>query len=519
MNPRRTISGKLRSTIDQALVVSAALSAAGAAPLAAQSRATPEELARAVDSVAARVISSGLSPALGVAIVMDGKTVFSRAYGWADASARIPASDRTLWYVASTSKSFTGFGAALLAQQGVIDLNAPITTYLPAVRWPEGVDASQLTLAHFLSHTHHLNDDVLVTAAAYTGAVPERQWSELIQYATPARNDDLVYSNFGYNIAAMVVDRVRPEGWRRFLESAVYRPAGLRETYARVSGLDARRIARPHDVNAAGQLVTLKFEKTDATMNSAGGHLATLNDLARWVTVQMDSGRIDGRQVFPREAVVLSHRLIARQTREASKRFGPFEREGWAAGWDIGSYMGERMVSRFGSYSSTRSHLSMLPARRVGVVAQVNGPAASRATDVIAALVYDLEAGRPNARAVATQRLDELTARLPKLREDVAASAAVRRERQHPLERPLRNFAGSYFNKMYGTLVFYERNGALRFRWGVLDGPTEVYDARDDKLRIEVAGDGRVAAFDFDRGEAAAQSVELGPIRFVRMSR
>jgi CubicO group peptidase (beta-lactamase class C family) len=293
----------------------------------------------------------------------------------------------------------------------------------------------------------------------------------------------------------------------------------MRETYTRVSGLDARRIAKPHNITASGQYQTLKFEKTDATMNSAGGHLATLNDLARWVIVQMDSGRIDGRQVFPREAVALSHRLIARQTRDQAKRFAFFDREGWAAGWDIGSYMGERMVSRFGSYSSTRSHLSMLPGRRVGVVAQANGPIASSATDIVAAFVYDLEAGRPNARDIAAQRLTQLAGRLPEARRSIAQHDSVRRERQKPLERPLRNFVGSYYNRQFGRLEFYQANGALRYRWGVLEGPAEVYDARRNQLRIEVVGDGKPAAFDFDRGQAAAQSVTLGDIRFVRMRR
>ena len=58
-------------------------------------RATADEIARSVDSLAARVVSSGVSPALGVAIVMDGKTIFSKAYGFADATNRIAANDET----------------------------------------------------------------------------------------------------------------------------------------------------------------------------------------------------------------------------------------------------------------------------------------------------------------------------------------------------------------------------------------------------------------------------------------
>src|SRR5574338_528092 len=300
-------------------VMSIAATVASMTSLTAQEpRPSPDAIARAVDSLATRIVASGLTPALGVALVMDGRTILAKGYGWADATARIPANDRTLWYLASTSKSFTGFGVSLLAHQGAIDLSAPITTVLPGVQWPAGVDATRLTLVQFLSHTHHITDNAVVQSAAFTGAIPESRWPTLIRYATPSGNDDLVYSNFGYNVAAMVIDRVRPEGWRRYLDSAVYAPAGMRETFTRVSGLDPGRIAKPHALNAAGGFRTLEFEKRDATMNSAGGHLATLHDMARWTIVQMDGGAIDGRQVFPREAVALSHRLIARHTVEAS---------------------------------------------------------------------------------------------------------------------------------------------------------------------------------------------------------
>ena len=478
-------------------------------------RPAPEVIAAAVDSLASRIVSAGLTPALGVAVVMDGRTILAKGYGVADATAGIPATDTTLWYLASTTKSFTGFAISVLADQRVLDLDAPIAALLPGVRWPDGADPARLTLANFLSHTHYLNDNAVVQSAAFTGAIPEARWPSLIRYATRNPADDLVYSNFGYNVAAMVIDRLRPEGWRRYIDSAVFRPAGMHETYARLSGLDPRRIAKPHALNPAGGFRTLRFEKTDATMNSAGGHVATLRDLARWTIVQMDGGTIDGRQVFPRTAVERSHRLIARHTVEASRRFGPFEREGWAAGWDIGTYAGEPMVSRFGGYSSIRSHLSMLPRRRVGVVAQVNGPGASGVTDILAALAYDLEAGRPNARATAEQRVDDLVSRLPAARERQAASDSVRRSRQRPLRRPIGDFAGSYSNDAFGTVSFVVAKGGLTYRWGVLEGPVEVLDAERDQLRIEVAGSGTPVAFRFE-GPGAARSIDIAGSTFTR---
>jgi CubicO group peptidase (beta-lactamase class C family) len=478
-------------------------------------RATPSTIARIVDSVSARAVADGLAPAFGVAVTMDGKTIYSKSFGMADATAGLRADDRTLWYVASTSKSFTGFGVALLADRGALRFDAPIQTLLPTARWTPEIHAESLTLANFLSHTHHINDDAVVTTAAFTGAIPESRWPDLIALDSREKTDDLIYSNFGYNVAAMVIDRLRPEGWRKFLEQNVFLPAGMRETYSRVSGLE-KRIAKPHRFTASGAYATEPFFKTDRTMNSAGGQIATLYDLARWTLVQMDTGVVDGRRVFPKSAIVLSQTLIAKQTRDQAKRFAYFDREGWAAGWDIGTYQGERMVSRFGSYGATRSHLSFLPARRTGVVAMSSG-GPSILTDIIAALVYDLEAGRPEALQRAAGRLDTLRMQRAGGMTGVARQDSIRASRQlQQLRHPLLDFAGTYEAEGYGRVVFSVLNGRLQYRWGDLYGPVEIYDASKGQMRIEIVGSGTVVPFTFpDKGPATA--IELQGKKFTRV--
>jgi CubicO group peptidase (beta-lactamase class C family) len=486
-------------------------------PAYAQRRAADARtIARLVDSLVSRAMADRLAPALGVAITMDGRTIYSRALGMADLTAGIPANDRTLWYLASTSKSFTGFAIALLADRGVLRLDAPIMSLLPGVAWNPEVHADSLTLANFLSHTHHINDNAVVMTAAFTGEIPENKWPSLIALAGREPTNDLIYSNFGYNVAAMVIDRLRPEGWRAFLERNVFGPAGMRETYGRVSGIDPRRIAKPHGIDANGRYYTEPFFKTDGTMNSAGGQVATLHDLARWTIVQMDSGRIDGKQVFPANAVALSHRLIAKQTREQAKRFAYFDREGWGAGWDVGSYNGEPMVSRFGSYGNTRSHLSFLPNRRIGaVVMSTGGP--SVLTDVIAAYAYDLEAGRTYAADSANARLSALKQRLAGAGRARATQDSIRAARQsQPLRHLLASFAGTYEAAGYGRIVFAKHAGKLDYRWGALYGPVEVFDAAKDQLRIEIAGSGNVVSFSFPP-TGPAISLSLQGVTFTRV--
>lgn len=493
------------------------LAATTVSPATAQSGRVPDaEISRAVDSLASRAVSSGLAPALGVAVVRDGRTIFVKGYGDADRTRGIPVQANTLWYIASTSKSFTGFAASLLAHEGVLDLDAPIAKVVPKARWHADVRSEQLTLKHFLSHTHHLDDGAIVTSAAFTGAMPEAQWPALLRFSAPTGNTDQVYSNLGYNVAAMAIDAVQPEGWRRFMEQRMFTPLGMRNTFVRVSGLARDRIAMPHDFLADGSQPTMPFLKTDATMNSAGGHLATLTDLARWVTVQLDSGVLDGQRIFPKEAVVRSQTQIAPQTRQQAKRFGPFDRAGWSAGWDIGAYEGERMVSRFGSYSTTRSHLSMLPGRRIGVVAMTTGRVASAATDVVAALAYDLDAGRPDARARGAARLDTLIAQLTSARRQVARSDSVRASRQRPMDRPLTDFAGAYEHDGLGRITFVVRNARLHWTWGVLSGVAEVFDAAKRSMRIELSASGYVLEFDFPE-QGVARALTADGARFGRV--
>lgn len=477
-------------------------------------RPAASAIARAVDSVTARAVADGIAPAIGVAITMDGRIVYSKSHGLADVTKGIPADERTLWYIASTSKAFTGFGVSLLAQKGALRFDAPITTWLPANLWNPDVKVDSLTLAHFLSHTHRINDNAVVQSAAFTGEIPEASWPNLIVLAGRMNATDLVYSNFGYNVAAMVIDKLRPEGWRKFLEQNVFVPAGMRDTYSRISRVDSKRIAMPHRYTAEGRYITEPFFKTDATMNSAGGHIATLNDLARWTIVQMDSGVIDGKRVYPAEAIQISHRLIAKQTRDQAKRFAFFDREGWGAGWDIGTYEGERMVSRFGSYHSTRSHVSLLPGRRIGVVSMSSaGP--SVVTDIIAAFVYDLEAGRPEARTRVEERMADLRRRVADGKRSVAAQDSVRASRQRALSRQLEDFAGTYERPSFGKISFALRDGRLAYRWGALYGPVEVFDASKNQLRIEMAGSGIVVSFKFPEAGPATE-IDVQGLTFKR---
>ncbi|GAB1343084.1 serine hydrolase domain-containing protein [Gemmatimonas sp.] len=487
------------------------------APLTAQTASRPSDtqLAASVDSLVQDAMRHGLAPGFGLALVHDGRVLLQRAYGYANVSRGVRATTDTRWYVASTSKSFTGFAMTLLAHEGALPFDTPMRDALPGVNWAPGVHPESLTVAHMLSHTHALDDRVVVISSAFTGAVPEPQWPSLLQQVRLGRRGALIYSNFGYNVAGMILDRRSTGGWRRVLDSAVFAPAGMRHTTAALSTVPANRLALPHDYAAAG-FRAQPFDKRDATMHAAGGHVATLSDLARWVIVHTDSGRLNGTQLFPASAVRRAQQLLATHTENIGRRFGSFDREGWGAGWDIGSYEGTPMVSRFGGYASMRSHLSFLPSRRMGVVAMSNGGFGPSLTDIVATFAYDLDAGRPDATSRAKRRVDSLLARLPDARRAaLQADSATRAQERTGPGVPTAMLVGRYESPDMGTLEFTPARAGtnssvpLRYSWGVLRGALRTLDSATGRYRLAGGGTDFPVQFEWDGTPGAAPAVAV----------
>jgi hypothetical protein len=172
------------------------------------------------------------------------------------------------------------------------------------------------------------------------------------------------------------------------------------------------------------------------------------------------------------------------------------------------------MVSRFGGYSTYRSHVSFLPRRRIGVVAQVIGGAAP-AADLIAGFAYDLEAGKPGARAVAQERMQALVNRIGALMQQTAANDSARTASQRPMDRPLSDFAGTYRSEPMGTIRFELKGDHLEYRWGAVYGPADILDVAKYILRIEVAGAAQTVQFQFS-GPGPAVAIQTGGRRFER---
>lgn len=466
------------------------LISAGAASLAAcASRPPRSELALApeIDAAVARAMSAlAVAPGLAVA-VYSREGVYARGFGVTNAETGERAGADTAFYIASSTKPLTALALATLAHRGELDLDQTLTAYAPDANVPEAVRPAEVKLRDLLTHTHGIENDAIVHRSAFSGQHdPQTLWRLLASCNANADHPLGIfeYTNVGYNIATVLTDRRIGVRWQDLLAREVFGPAGMTRSTAIISQAQSAgwSIAKPHRSALPGGARRLYLEKTDQTMQSAGGVIMSANDAARWLELMIEDGRIGGRRVIP-AAVVQSTRAPLAQVGEA---FEDYRRETYGLGWYAGPHRGERMFQHFGGFAGFRAHVSYIPERGVGVAAFVNdSSAAFQLPDAIANYVYDRTAARDDAGA----RLDAAIEAMVRERDEgiqrFEADRANRAARQWTLTRPRAAYAGAYENDRFGRIEVSAEGETLTVRNGVLRSVAEPF-TRPDSIRVEL---------------------------------
>jgi CubicO group peptidase (beta-lactamase class C family) len=460
------------------------LAAAACASYHEQGRA-----ARDIDRFAATVLREVPDlPAVGVAVVMNGRTVYLR-----DA--------QTAYYIGSTTKAYTGLACAILAQRGLIDLDAPVSRYLPETKLA-------VPLRAFLTHTSGVQNGGIVYRTAYTGEHTQAQLVSLLDQSTPIK-PGFRYDNLGYVVASLVIERVTGKPWQKALDELVFEPLGMTHTTAYMSEAKRWPMAKPFYRDRSGAVVPLAFEKNDQTMHAAGGIVTTPADLARWLQANLTRSN----RAIPAAAFELAQKNAVPTTLDR----GDFKGTGYAFGWWHGDFHGEHAMFHGGGYEGWHSWYALLPEKQIGAAVLTNVNATpDDAADLIVSYAFDRLLGKPDLEAEYAKRLTAVKERVAKMRQALIDEVAQRALRPWSLPHPNEAYAGRYDNPMYGTLVIEERGGKLYASIGQLSSLIEAY-TKPETARVELTpGSGEALVFKWGSGDKP-DAVVWGGDTFVRV--
>ncbi len=233
---------------------------------------------RLVDSLFADYAAPG-SPGASLIVIRDGRVVLRRAFGLANLDPRTAATPRSDYRLASVTKQFTATAVMLLVQDRRLALDDSVSRYLEMPPYARGVTIRQL-----LNHTSGLPDYEDFVPDTQTYQVKDRDVLQLIGRADSLyfpSNTAFRYSNTGYALLALVVERVSGRPFARFLRDRVFRPLGMTETVAFEEGISTV----PHRAYGWSRDST-GWVRTDQSNTSAvlgdGGIYTSVDELVKW---------------------------------------------------------------------------------------------------------------------------------------------------------------------------------------------------------------------------------------------
>jgi CubicO group peptidase (beta-lactamase class C family) len=425
-----------------------------------------------------------------------------KGYGFADIERKRPVTENTAFYIASTTKAFTALTLALMAEKKQVDLDAPISRYLRDAKWAQGVNPDSITLRQLLSHTHGIaGTSPVVWRTAFTGVHTNALLKELLQHHPAANSRAYRYTNLGYNIAGIIIDEVTRGKWQDALAVTVMNPLGMKNTSAYVSRFDSAQLAMPYVMDPTGPR-RVHYAKGDANMQAAGGLVSTAADLAKWLEVQLNQGKLDGKQVFPQRVIAETQRIHAAN----DERRGETHFVGYTLGWNVAVVRGDTVLQHGGGFSTFRTLMAFSPARKIGVAVMVSeGNMGSGAIEFLTGYVLDRASEHAGWREKYDQMLAQLPDRLQQARAGIAADRQRRAARPQTLPQPLEAYTGTFEDPLGGTMRWTARDGRLWAEIGLLKSIAEVFDAANNRLRAELEpGTGEVFSFTFQDGKAVS---------------
>jgi CubicO group peptidase (beta-lactamase class C family) len=459
-------------------------------------------------------------PSVGIVVVKDDKPIFIRAYGLANKENGTKADANTLYYIASATKSYMALAAALLDREGKIKLSDPVTKYAPGVKFKNAIP-DKVTVKDLLTHTSALKNEAIVWRTAFTGEVDDKDLVRVLAEGTTFDEQNYgkyAYTNLGYNIYAVLLKLSLGKNWQDVLQEKVFGPLGMKQTTAYVSKARAAKLVVADSYLFSPNTATVSrspLEKQDKNMQSAGGIVTSLTDLGRWLSVNMNDGKIDGKQVIPVEVMQGVHTGYVDTVREG----GPFTGSGrYGLGWQIGKYRNENVIYHHGGFPGWNSHVSYMPDKKIGVAVVVNeGTAGGRIGHLLATYAYDSWLGTDTPENYAKQ-LQSIVEQYGKMKQQMVDAFRSRGSRTSQLSRPLSDYTGRYTNDMLGNIDVGVEQDALAVRMGYIHVVSTPYTEKDT-IRVEMTPlQGEVIKFEAG-SDGKIDSLTYSGMKFAKVNR
>ncbi|HTE12223.1 MAG TPA: serine hydrolase, partial [Chitinophagaceae bacterium] len=423
----------------------------------------PSFVKDSLDNYTSRALKEWQVPGAAVCIIKDGKVVLMKGYGVKEINGTDKVDENTLFMIGSNSKAFTATALAMLdaGQAGKFSLDDKVTKWIPEFALDNKAAGEQAIIRDLLCHRIGFQtfqgDFTYWTSNLTRKEVIEKMRHIKAMY--PFRTT-WGYTNAAFLTAGEIIPKVTGMQWEDYLKEKIFIPLGMNNTLALSKDYpSAPNKCQPHTIDN-GKLIKIPICAID-NLAAAGSISSSVNDMSKWVLMQLNNGKLDGKQIIPAAALAqtrLPHSILGNGGHLFNK--GHFALYG--LGWFLEEYSGRKIVSHTGGVNGFVTSVTMIPEENLGIIVFTNTDQ-NAFYEALKWEIADAYLGNTyrNYSQVYLARAaikNEVAEKKDKVLQDSAALKPA-------ASLPLTAYAGNYFNDVYGDMTVVMENKELRMKF------------------------------------------------------
>jgi CubicO group peptidase (beta-lactamase class C family) len=328
-----------------------------------------------VDRLVSDAMKRHSVPGVGLAVVMDGKIVYTKGYGVRDTKTNTAVNADTLFAIGSVSKSFTSLGAMQLVDSGKLSLSTKANAILPNLKFSDSSKGANLTLQNLLSHTSGMNraddlwyfDKTVKTREDMLGTVAKIPFNEPI-------GTTWQYCNQNFVIAGAMLEKTTGKTWEEYTRQNIFAPLGMkRSLFETTDAVKDGNYAQGFQLAFKGVDPMPAFDRM-VIAGPAGSIISSASDMAQYAALQLSNGTWNNQKIISQKALETMHsRQIEISDFPSSTPGLAFPSYGLA--WFNEEYRGVSIVEHGGNIDGFTAEVQLVPSKGLGIVilANLNG--------------------------------------------------------------------------------------------------------------------------------------------------
>src|SRR2546423_13760646 len=432
-----------------------------------KSHVTSEQVTHAVqelEKLAQKQIQEKVVPGIAIAVVFEDKAVYAKGFGVRDVNTKQPIDPDTVFQLASVSKSIGSTLVAQLVGEGKITWDSKLSVLDPTFAMFDPWVTREITIRDMYAHRSGLPEHAgdLLEDLGFTRA--EILYRLRYQHPASSFRSHYAYTNFGMTEGGIAAANAYGLEWEEAAAQRLYKPLGMTATSSRYADFVARPNKALGHVLVDGKWVQ-KFKRDPDTESPAGGVSSSVNDLTKWMRLQLANGKFEGKQIVGEKALAETHHPQMLTGFNPFTQLPTFYGLGWNVSYDPEGRLRLNHSGAFGLGAATYANL--VPGEQLGIVVLTNayplGIAEALGTTFMDTALY----GKP------TQDWFAL------FKQVYSNPAAIGTELGFDYSKPpassapaLKNSAyfGRYTNDYFGGISIIEKGGGL----AIIQGPKKM---------------------------------------------